>query len=64
MKEISNAELRFVVNEIDKSHGRPKKYQKEIPETVKKGRRKSGIDIWNIVSHQKIFRKVYKIYVY
>ena len=64
MKEISNAELRSVVNEIDKSHGRPKKYQKEISETVKKGRRKSGIDIWNIVSHQKIFRKVYKIYVY
>ena len=64
MKEISNAELRFVVNEIDKSHGRPKKYQKEIREKVKKGRRKSGIDIWNIVSHQKTFRKVYKIYVY
>ena len=60
-KEISNAELRFVVNEID---GRPKKYQKEIPEKVKKGRQKSCIETWNIVSHQKIFRKVYKIYVY
>ena len=31
-KEITNAELRFAANEIDKSHGRPKKYQKEIPE--------------------------------
>ena len=33
-KEITNAELRSAVNEIDKSHGRPKKYQKEIPEKV------------------------------
>ena len=35
-KEITNAELRFAANEIDKSHGRPKKYQKEIPEKVKR----------------------------
>ena len=35
-KEITNAELRFAVNEIDKSHGRPKKYQKEILEKVGK----------------------------
>ena len=34
-KEITNAELRFAANEIDKSHGRPKKYQKEIPEKGK-----------------------------
>ena len=34
-KEITNAELRFVANEIDKSHGRPKKYQKDIPEKVR-----------------------------
>ena len=34
-KEITNSELRFAVNEIDKSHGRPKKCQKEIPEKVK-----------------------------
>ena len=33
-KEITNAELRFAVNEIDKSHGRPKKYQKKIPGKV------------------------------
>ena len=31
-----NAELRFAVNKIDKSHGKPKKYQKEIPEKVKR----------------------------
>ena len=35
-KEISNAELRFAVNETDKSHGRSKKYQEEIPEKVKR----------------------------
>ena len=35
-KEITNAELRFTANEIDKSHGRPMKYQKEIPEKVKR----------------------------
>ena len=35
-KEITNAELTFAANEIDKSHGRPKKYQKEIPEKVKR----------------------------
>ena len=35
-KEITNAELRFAANEIDKSHVRPKKYQKEIPEKVKR----------------------------
>ena len=35
-KEITNAELRFAANEIDKSHDRPKKYQKEIPEKVKR----------------------------
>ena len=56
--------FRFAVNKIDKSHGRPKKYQKEIVEKVKKKSWKSCIDIWNIVSHQKIFRKVSKIYVY
>ena len=28
--------MRFAVNKIDKSHGRPKKYQKEIPEKVKR----------------------------
>ena len=33
-KEITNAELRFVANEIDKSNGRPKKYQRDIPEKV------------------------------
>ena len=36
MKKITNAELRFPVNETDKSHGRPKRYQKEIPEKVKR----------------------------
>ena len=35
-KEITIAELRFAVNEINKSHGRPKKYQKEISEKVKR----------------------------
>ena len=35
-KEITNTELRFAVNEINKSLGRPKKYQKEIPEKVKR----------------------------
>ena len=35
-KAITNAELRFAVNEIDKLHGRLKKYQKEIPEKVKR----------------------------
>ena len=35
-KEITNPELRFAVNEIDKSHSRPKKYQKEIPKKVKR----------------------------
>ena len=35
-KEITNNELRFAVNEINKSLGRPKKYQKEIPEKVKR----------------------------
>ena len=34
-KEISNVELRFAVNEIDKSHGRSKKYQKDILEKLK-----------------------------
>ena len=34
--EITNGELRFAVNEIDKSHGRPKKYQKGVPEKVKR----------------------------
>ena len=29
--------MRFAVNEVDKSHGRPKKYQKKIPEKVKRG---------------------------
>ena len=33
-KEIANAELRFAVNEIDKSHGRTKKNQKESPGKV------------------------------
>ena len=33
-KKLTNDELRFVVNEIDKLHGRPKKYQKELPEKV------------------------------
>ena len=28
--------MRFAVNEIDKPHGRPKKYQREIPEKVKR----------------------------
>ena len=28
--------MRFAVNEIDKSHGRPKKYQRGIPEKVKR----------------------------
>ena len=28
--------MRFAVHEIDKSYGRPKKYQKEIPEKVKR----------------------------
>ena len=28
-KKITNAELRFAVNEIDKSRGRPKKYISE-----------------------------------
>ena len=36
MKEIMNTELTFAVNEINKSDGRPKKYQKEIPEKVKR----------------------------
>ena len=35
-KEITNAELRFAANDTDKSHGRPKKYKKEIPEKVKR----------------------------
>ena len=36
-KEITNAELSFAANEIDKSHGiRIEKYQKEIPEKVKR----------------------------
>ena len=64
MKETTNAELRFPVNEIDKSHGRPKKYQKEIPKNSEKGSWKSCIVIWNIVSHKKIFRNVSEIYVY
>ena len=51
-KEITNVEVRFAVNEIDKLHGSPKKNQKEIP------------DIWNIISHQKVFRKVTEICVY
>ena len=28
--------MRFAVNEIDKSSGRPEKYQKEIPKKVKR----------------------------
>ena len=35
-KEITNTGLRFAVNEIDKSHGTPKKYRKEILEKVKR----------------------------
>ena len=35
-KEITNVDLRFAANEIDKSRGRLKKYQKEIPEKVKR----------------------------
>ena len=35
-KKITNTELRFAVNEIDKLHDRPKKYQREIPEKVKR----------------------------
>ena len=33
-KKITNAELNFGVNEIDKSHVSPKKYLKEIPKKV------------------------------
>ena len=34
--EITNGELRFAVNEINKSHGRPEKYLKGILEKVKR----------------------------
>ena len=33
-KETPNAELRFAVNEIDKSHGRPKKYSRKVKKEV------------------------------
>lgn len=35
-KEVTNAELRFVADEVEKSHARPKQYQKDIPEKLKK----------------------------
>ena len=35
-KEITNAELMFVTNEIEKSRARPKQYQKDVPEKLKK----------------------------
>ena len=34
--EVTNAELAFVSQEFDKSAGRPKNYQKNIPENVRK----------------------------
>ena len=43
-KEITNVELMFPVNEIDKSHGSPKENQKEIP------------DIWNIIIFVKYLK--------
>ena len=35
-KDVTNAELSFAVDEIKKSHSRPKQYQKQIPENVKR----------------------------
>ena len=50
-KEITNAELRFAANEIDKSHGRPKKNQKEIPEKVRREVGNHALTFENIVNH-------------
>ena len=35
-KETTNAELRFAADEINKSDSRPKTYQKQIPEKVRR----------------------------
>ena len=58
-----NAKLRFAVYDIDKLHGRPKKYQKEHPRKVK---REVGNHTLPFVTRQpsKNPRKVSKIYVY
>ena len=55
--------MRFALNEIDKSYGRPKKYEKEIPEKVKREIENHALTFRTLSAIKKIFRKVSEIYV-
>ena len=59
--DITNDELTLVAKEIQNSCSQKVKYQKAVPETIKKRSRHECKSLWDCVSYQKIFVQICRV---